>query len=179
MELVPHRSVWRRLFAAERRRLRRRLGAAAVDVRHVGSTAVPGLAAKPVLDIALAVRDLAAVPGLLAPLAELGYEYRGEFGLPGREFFVRGRPRTHHLHVVRHDSGHWRAWLLFRDYLRHHPKEAARYAAFKRRKARQYAHDRAGYTASKAGLVARMLKRAAAEAEKKPRGGHRPPRRRK
>jgi GrpB-like predicted nucleotidyltransferase (UPF0157 family) len=156
--------AWPRLFRRERDRLRRALGKKVIDIEHVGSTAVPGLSAKPVLDIALTVRNLREIRSLLAPLERLGYEYKGLYGLPGRHFFVRGEPRTHHLHFVRADSRHWRVWLLFRDYLREHREEAARYEKFKRGKARRYADDRRMYTASKSSFVERMLRKARAEA---------------
>jgi len=160
---------WPQLFRRECARLRRALRKKVVEIEHVGSTAVPGLSAKPVLDIALTVKALGEVKVLVAPLAKLGYEYQGIYGLPGRHFFVRGEPRTHHLHVVRTDSQHWRVWRLFRDYLRRHPDEAAGYEKFKRDKARKYADDRAAYTGSKSRFVARMLKKAREESRRAPR----------
>jgi GrpB-like predicted nucleotidyltransferase (UPF0157 family) len=162
--LSPYDRRWPQLFRRERTRLRRALGRKVLEIEHVGSTAVPGLSAKPVLDLALTVRALREVRGLVAPLAKLGYEYKGLYGLPGRHFFVRGEPRrTHHLHVVRADSRHWRVWKLFRDYLRRHPDEAARYEKFKRSKARKYADNRPAYTGSKSRFVERMLRKAREE----------------
>ncbi|MHC4914716.1 MAG: GrpB family protein [Planctomycetota bacterium] len=158
--LSGYRKEWPGLFKRERTRLRRALGSRVLAVEHIGSTAVPGLAAKPVLDIALAVAALREVPKLVPPLEALGYEYKGLYGLPGRHFFVRGEPRTHHLHVVRAGGRHWRVWLLLRDYLRAHAAEAARYERFKRSRAHRFAADRPAYTSSKSGIVERMLLRA-------------------
>jgi len=162
--LSPYRGEWRRLYRSERARLRRDLGRRFRDIEHVGSTAVPGLSAKPVLDLALTVKDLSKIGRLVKPLEKLGYEYKGEYGLPGRHFFVRGKPVTHHLHFVDVGSEHWRVWLLFRDYLRAHPEEARRYEKFKRAKARKYANDRAAYTGSKSSFVVNMLRKAEKEA---------------
>ncbi len=163
--LSAYNKSWSRLFRSERDRLRRVLGRRIREVEHVGSTSVPGLCAKPVLDLAIAIKDVSKIMRLVKPLEKIGYEYKGEYGLPGRHFFVRGEPVTHHLHFVESGSDHWRVWLLFRDYLRRHPSEAARYEKFKRAKARKYASDRAAYTGSKSAFVEKMLRKAEAEAE--------------
>jgi GrpB-like predicted nucleotidyltransferase (UPF0157 family) len=101
----------------------------------MGSTAVPGLAAKPVIDVSVGLRRLELSPNQIAAVEALGYEYLGENGLPGRLFFRRseGGRRTHHLHVVEMDGKHWHRHRAFRDYLRSHPNEAGRYAAEKLR----------------------------------------------
>ncbi len=164
--LARYRKEWQRLFRSERARLLRALGRRVREVEHVGSTSVPGLSAKPVLDLALTVKDISKVERLLKPLEKLGYEYKGEYGLPGRHFFVRGKPVTHHLHFVVVGSEHWRVWLLFRDYLRAHPEEARRYEKFKRDQARKYAKDRAAYTGSKSSFVVNMLRLAEKEAQR-------------
>jgi GrpB-like predicted nucleotidyltransferase (UPF0157 family) len=168
--LVDYSPEWPRLFEEERARLEVAIGAAAVAIEHIGSTAVPGLAAKPVLDIALALGSLAAVDSLVAPLGALGYRYLGEYGLPGRHFFRKGEPVTHHLHVVEVSGEHWRVWRLFRDYLRGNPEEARRYADFKRELATKHPSDREAYTRSKADFVNDILARAGKE-----NGRYRPP----
>src|SRR5215216_1209207 len=127
VRLAPHAEVWHRMFAQEEARLRAALGGLVAAVEHVGSTAVCGISAKPVLDIAAAVRELADAAEWVAPLEALGYEYRGEHGIPGRHYFTRGEPRTHHLHVVELGGESWRAHLLFRDHLRRHPRVAKEY----------------------------------------------------
>jgi GrpB-like predicted nucleotidyltransferase (UPF0157 family) len=94
-------------------------------------------------------------------MASLGYEYLGEYGIPGRLFFRKGRPRSHHVHAVLHASDLWKRHLAFRDYLRAHPDEAECYAGFKRRRAAEVRGDRDRYTDEKdafaAGVQARAL----------------------
>jgi GrpB-like predicted nucleotidyltransferase (UPF0157 family) len=123
---------WARRFATERERISVALGAAALDIQHVGSTAVPGILAKPILDIAVAVRTFELGYPLVPLLIELGYEYRGENGIARRHYFVRGVPkRTHHLHVLEPGSAQLSRHLGFRDLLRRSPTTAARYSELK------------------------------------------------
>ncbi len=101
-------------------------------VEHIGSTAVPGLVAKPILDLLAGLQPLDVAPGVAA-MEALGYEYLGEYGIPGREFFRKGGDaRTHHVHAVELGGPQWVRHVAFRDYLRAHPDEAARYGAAKR-----------------------------------------------
>jgi len=166
--LADYSPAWPRLFEAERGRLEAALGGAAMAIEHIGSTAVPGLPAKPIIDIAAAVASLETVGALVAPLERLGYRYLGEYGLPGRHFFEKGAPVTHHVHVVEVAGEHWKVWKLFRDYLRGHPQEAGQYAGFKRELARKYAADRDAYTRSKSEFVGSILKKAGKTARYKP-----------
>ena len=135
IEIVQYDSRWPRLYEEEAHRVRRALGPAVVEMEHMGSTAVPGLAGKPVIDISVALRPLRLDSAQIAAMEGLGYEYLGEHGLPGRLFFRRneGGKRTHHVHIVEWDGEHWHRHHAFREYLRHHPQEAADYAAEKRR----------------------------------------------
>ena len=158
--LVDYCDDWPRLFEEERARLAAALGGRAERIEHIGSTSVRGLPAKPVLDIAIAVGNLAVVQSFVEPLAELGYAYRGEYGLPGRLFFTRGSPVTHHVHAVERGSEHWRVWRRFRDYLRSHVDECARYAAVKLDLAERYASDRDAYTQSKSEYIVSVLEKA-------------------
>ena len=139
-------------WAAEFRRERDRLGGALpaeADIRHVGSTAVPGVPAKPILDILVGVRCFEDAAAFIEPLERLGYTYRGENGIARRHYFVRGEPRTHHLHMVEHGSAMWIETLLFRDFLRSSHDAAREYAAAKRRLAEQYAENRKAYQKAK------------------------------
>lgn len=130
-------------------------------VEHVGSTAVPGMSAKAIIDLALAVTCEITAPELREKLAVIGYRWMGDFGLPGREFFRKGNPTDVHLHVVQAGSEHWRAWLLFRDFLRDNPDWFRRYESEKSRLARLFANNRAAYTQAKGKIVREVL--AAAE----------------
>ena len=151
---------WAALFEQEKQRLQTALGGHALAIEHVGSTSVPGLAAKPIIDIAVAIADLSKVADCVAPLAELGYHYKGEYGLAGRHYFNKGNPRTHHLHMALPTSDHWRNHLLFRDYLRRHPETVAEYASLKRKLAAQFQSDIERYTDSKAPFISGVLEAA-------------------
>ena len=162
--LVDYCSEWPRLFEKERAALSSALGECVLEIEHIGSTSIPGLPAKPILDIAIAVEKLAVVENFVAPLAALGYTYKGEYGLPGRLFFAKGSPVTHHVHAVERTSEHWCVWRLFRDYLRTHVDECARYAAVKLELAERHAADRDAYTRSKSEYVTSIVKKAQDEA---------------
>ena len=152
---------WPEAFEAVRAHLWPAVEPVAVRVEHVGSTAVPGLAAKPVIDVDVVVPDEEAVPRAVAALETLGHEHRGDLGIPGRQAFssVPGLPE-HHLYVVVLDSPAHRDHVDLRDYLRTHPEQAQRYALEKRRLAHLLATDREAYVDGKAWLVRELLLRA-------------------
>jgi GrpB-like predicted nucleotidyltransferase (UPF0157 family) len=159
--VVAHRPEWRGLYERERRALLECVGHLAVDVQHVGSTAVAGLDAKPIIDIALAVTSAEDVPRLLRPLEGLGYIYRGDAGSAGGHLFVKESApevRTHHLHVVSVDDPQWREWLLFRDELRANEALRASYSDLKKGLQERYTDDRKGYTEAKNAFVERVVR---------------------
>lgn len=160
VKLSAYTRQWSVRFASEQRRLARRLTGIRYRVEHIGSTAVPGLDAKPIIDMAVQIPSFRRLPLCIRRLEAAGYAYKGEYGLPGRHFFVRGDPVTHHLHLVADGSRHWDDWIAFRDYLRARPDEVRRYDALKKRLARRYKHDRDAYTRAKTPCVNRMLARA-------------------
>lgn len=157
IRLVPFDPEWPRLFAAERARLAAAAGGLFLDIQHVGSTAVPGLIAKPIIDIAAAVRDFDEAAACVAPIVALGYAYRGENGIPRRHYFDGGTPTLFHLHVLEIRGLDWHEHLLFRDYLRDHPEAVREYARLKEDLAQRYAGDRPGYTDAKAPFIRRIL----------------------
>ncbi|MGF1514737.1 MAG: GrpB family protein [Elainellaceae cyanobacterium] len=133
-------------------------------IEHFGSTAVPGLAAKPIIDVLVGVRSLERARQMaVSPLKQLGYAYWKENPDPQRMFFVKGLPpngpRTHHVHMVEPSSPLWKR-LVFRDYLRQHPDEAARYAHLKRQLAQRFAGDREAYTAGKTTYIESVMQKA-------------------
>jgi GrpB-like predicted nucleotidyltransferase (UPF0157 family) len=139
-----------------------------VRVEHVGSTAVSGLEAKPILDIVVAVRDLADAASIETRLAPLGYVHEQEHDMPGRLFFVKRTPdymSTHHVNVTELGTDCWFTHVAFRDYLREHPDAHAEYLDLKRLLARRHAHERSAYTAAKAPFIERILALAAVERE--------------
>ncbi|MGH2994701.1 MAG: NAD-dependent protein deacylase [Gaiellaceae bacterium] len=133
VDVVDYEPAWPRLYEEEAARVSEALGDAVVAIEHMGSTSVPGLASKPVIDISVGLRSLELSPREIAAMERLGYEYLGEFGLPGRLYLRKGRERrTHHVHAVEWGGEHWHRHRAFREYLRAHPEEAAGYAEEKR-----------------------------------------------
>jgi GrpB-like predicted nucleotidyltransferase (UPF0157 family)/predicted kinase len=132
-------------------------------VEHIGSTSVPGLAAKPVIDIDVAVASPNDVPTAIERLRSLGYLYQGDKGIKGREAFMwPSGARPHHLYVVVQGNESHRKHIAFRNYLRDHPEVARDYAALKTRLAEQHGDDRLGYTDAKTEFVSRALREARA-----------------
>ncbi len=150
------------MFAVEARLLRHTLGATLIEVEHIGSTSVPGLASKPIIDILAVVRRLSELDAHHDALVALGYEPMGEFGIAGRRFFAKGGDvhRTHHMHAYEPGHAEIAAHLDFRDYLRAHPEQARRYAALKAQLAERHRHDIDAYIAGKGPLVRELLDRA-------------------
>lgn len=164
IELCAYNPDWARLYAEERRRIEAALDGALLRVEHIGSTAIPGLSAKPIIDLMVGLRHLDDAAACFEPLARLGYGYiqRYETVLPHRRFFVKqtGTVRTHNLHMVELDSDFWVEHLLFRDYLRQHPEAARMYENLKRDLAEQFSDSREQYSSAKSDFVASILERA-------------------
>jgi GrpB-like predicted nucleotidyltransferase (UPF0157 family) len=134
-ELTPYQSIWVDHFNREADRIRTALGDKALQIEHVGSTSIPGMAAKPVIDIMVAVEKLTLSSDLILPLVSIGYEYFPVDTVPGRMFFAREvRPeiRTHHLNLAEKGSTFWGNQLLFRDYLRKNDRLASEYIQLKK-----------------------------------------------
>lgn len=162
VQLAEPNPDWPRQFNAAATELRSAMADATCVVEHIGSTAMPGLCAKPVLDLLLGVKELAAIEVRMTALAMLGYRYRPDYEdqLPQRRYFVRdasaGLPRIH-LHGLVADGEHWRAHLAFRDALRNDRALAQRYGQLKRELAERHAADKAAYTAAKAPFIFEVL----------------------
>ncbi len=161
VELVPYSAAWPAAFQAIEGELRAAFAPARVAIEHIGSTAVDGLVAKPVIDVLLGAGSLEAVEQRIDALAALGYAYRPacEQQIPERRYFVRSRAGELrvHLHAVVQDAPLWRSHLAFRDALREDPALRAAYQTLKRRLASEHADDKARYTAAKAPFVQRVL----------------------
>lgn len=158
VKLARYADGWRRKFQAEARRLAARLAPRRYRIEHIGSTSVPGLDAKPIIDIAVRIPSFRTLDAWIDLLIRAGYEYKGEYGLPGRHFFTRGAPVTQHLHLVTHGATHWEDWLLFRDFLRVNHDAAEQYNRTKRELARRFSRDRAAYTRAKSPLVRKLMR---------------------
>ena len=161
VELKDHSSRWKGLFEVEMAFIGQALGPLAISIEHVGSTAVPGMRAKPVIDI------LVTVERLRLEDVEKGLEAMGYVHVPmddaERLFFRKGMPRTHHLHLVRHGGEEHRKHVLFRDRLIAHPEEAAEYQRLKEDLAQRFREDRQAYSEGKDDFIAKILDRAARE----------------
>jgi GrpB-like predicted nucleotidyltransferase (UPF0157 family) len=158
VELVDHDPSWAELFEAEKGQISAIFDGRAVAIEHVGSTSVPDLCAKPIVDVLVGLRELELSDADVESMRSLGYEYLGEYGLPGRLFF-RKEPRTHHVHVVAHGGEHWERQLMFRDALRSDAEERQRYDEFKRRLAAE-GHPRDVYTELKTPFIREVEARA-------------------
>lgn len=167
--IVPYDPQWPVIFEALKNVYRSALGGLAVEIEHVGSTAVPGLAAKPIIDVDVVIPSREMLSDAIRRLADLGYRHQGDLGVPGREAFAADGaddvPRdgsgrhwpAHHLYVCASDCQELHRHLLFRDWLRTHPAGAAEYGILKQHLAQIYRDDRDGYTEAKTGFVAAAL----------------------
>jgi GrpB-like predicted nucleotidyltransferase (UPF0157 family) len=163
--VVEYNPEWPRLYAVEKARILAAIGPWVSGIEHVGSAAIPGLAAKPILDILVGLRNLADAFPCIPRMEGLGYEYVPEYEkeLPMRRYFRKGPPenRTHHVHMVENGSDFWVAHLRFRDFLRDHPEDARRYEALKRDLVARFENERDAYTASKAEFIKSIVGKAA------------------
>ena len=155
--LVPYDSRWPSLFEAERERLVRLFPTQFLGIQHFGSTAIPGIPAKPIIDLLAGVESMAVADSLVEPLVSSNYTTSAEFNatLIDRRWFMRwanGR-RTHHLHVVVFGGTEWRRRLRFRDVLRSNTELAHRYALLKKELATLHSIDREAYTRAKSEFV--------------------------
>jgi GrpB-like predicted nucleotidyltransferase (UPF0157 family) len=160
VRVVSYNPAWPRLFEAESRRLATELMGCgiALQIEHSGSTSVPGLAAKPVLDMLAGRTADSDRTAIIDAISNAGYSYRGEQGIPGRDFFRRGSPRQYHLHLTIVGSTFWSEHRAFRDYLRSHPDAARAYAELKQRLAERYPRDREAYTNGKTDFIRSVIR---------------------
>ena len=156
---------WPLKYERERKAIAEILDGNGISIYHIGSTSVPGLAAKPIIDMMAVVRSLEKVDDARGKFSELGYEYLGEFGIAGRRYFRKGGDeRTHQIHIFQADD--WNnigRHLAFRDYMRAHEKERAEYAKIKTALAQRFPYDIDGYCDGKDAFVREMEKRALLE----------------
>lgn len=155
----PH-ADWPALFAAEAARLRSALGEQVLGLEHYGSTAIPGIKAKPVIDLLVGLDRLETAAGCAPAMLALGYEDAGTDVVPDHHIFGLGEARTHIVHMVAFEGQAWRECLAFRDALRADPALARAYEALKVDLGAQFADDRAAYTDGKGAFVTEIVTRA-------------------
>jgi len=164
VEVVPHDRQWRDVFEAEAKLVAAALGENVVTIHHIGSTAIPNIYAKPVVDLLVEVRDITEVDGRSSAMESLGYEVMGEYGIPGRRYFrkdTREGIRTHNIHVFETGSAEVERHLAFRDYMIAHPEDAQRYSKLKRKLAEENPQSIDGYMDGKDSFIKEMDRRAA------------------
>ena len=163
VRLEEYNLEWPKLFAKEKRLLLQTFGDRIIAIEHIGSTSIPGLIAKPIIDINIAVESLGDILDFITKLQELDYEYIPERRFSDRQFFPKGPPekRTHHLNLVEitSDTG-WKNQLLFRDYLREHEDVRNAYAKLKKELAEKYSDNREEYTERKSPFVIAVIEKA-------------------
>lgn len=157
VQISQYDASWPRLYAQEASRIRAAMGRLLLDIQHVGSTSIPGMQAKPIIDIAIAVSSFEESVVCVPDVEALGYTYRGEYGIPRRHYFVKGNPRTHHLHIVENGSREWQTHLLFRNTLRADATLLRRYAELKQRLAREFSKDRQAYQDGKREFISEVI----------------------
>ncbi len=148
VEVVPPDPKWRSRFEQEAQAIAPHLASNLVAIHHIGSTSIPGIYAKPIIDILIEVQDIHRVDQPAGGLQSLGYEAMGEFGIPGRRYFRKDNEqgdRTHHVHIFQVGDPEIKRHLDFRDYLRSQPEIAQTYSELKRRLAAAHPHDIEAY----------------------------------
>ena len=155
IEVVPYNPAWSTMFSAEAAKIAAVLGDQVVATLHIGSTAIPGIKAKPIIDLLVVVQDIERIDDYHEAMEGLGYEPMGEHGIPGRRFYRKpGKDtRTHHVHVYAQGHSEVQRHLDFRDYLRAHPLDAQAYSRLKERLAVKFPDDADRYVQGKSALI--------------------------
>lgn len=154
IEVYSYDEKWKQMFKEEAAKLQIIFGNEIVDIHHIGSTSVPGLKAKPIIDIMPVVRDINSVDNYNISMQEIGYEPKGENGIPKRRYFQKGgENRTHHVHIYQTGSYEIKRHLAFRDYLRLHTDDMKKYADLKEELAQKFPYDIESYINGKNCLV--------------------------
>lgn len=162
VELENYNKNWKKEFEKEKKLLKKIFGDDAIDIQHVGSTAIPGLKAKPIIDIALAVENLDIALKHREELEKEDYNFRGNAGVEGRYFFAKGKEenRTHYLHIEPINSSNWESHILYKKYLLNNPDTIVEYEKLKEELAEKYPNDRKKYTEGKNNFIQNILKKA-------------------
>ena len=160
VKLSQYRPVWAWEFEVEKQCLMDVLGSKVIDIQHIGSTSIPGLVAKPIIDLSIGIRRFKDAEKLIKPLAKLGYRFDRKF--QHQRFFAKGPDarRTHYLHLMRFGGKKWKSDKLFRNYLRAHPRRIAAYAALKEKLAKRFPNERQKYSDGKDQFIKETLRMA-------------------
>lgn len=163
VEVVPDNPRWRNAFAAEAKHIGTALGENVVAIHHIGSTAIPDIYAKPVIDLLVEVENITEVDERSSTMEALGYEAMGEFGIPSRRYFRKDNQegiRTYQIHVFDAGSAQIDRHLAFRDYMIAHPEDARKYSELKRKLAKEHSQSIDGYMDGKDGFIKEIDRKA-------------------
>ena len=161
VEVVSYNSNWKRMYKEESEKIKNILNDIIVDIHHIGSTAIPGIKAKPVIDILVEVKDIEAVDRYNNKMEELGYEVMGEYGIPKRRFFRKGEnKRTHHIHIFQVGNEEIERHINFKEYLIAHPDKAREYSKLKEKLANKYTYGAENYTNGKNDFIKEIDRKA-------------------
>ncbi len=168
IEVVPHSPNWSKLFEVEAEKISTLWSQEVIAIYHIGSTAILKISAKPIIDMLVEVRDIKKIDDFNSGMTELGYEPKGEFGIPRRRFFIKGDDitRSHHVHTFQTGNPEIERHLNFRDYLIAHPEEAQAYSCLKEELAKQFPADIEGYMAGKDKFIKEIDRKAEAWKER-------------
>lgn len=161
IDVVSYNPEWKEEYVKEESKLKNIFKDELLNIQHIGSTSIPGICAKPVIDILVVVRDINKVDILEDEMLKTGYFAKGEYGIKGRRFFVKGQiNRTHNVHI--YQLGHYEIsnHLNFRDYLINHPEEAKNYEKLKKELSEEFKQDIDGYNEGKASFIKDTIRKA-------------------
>jgi len=160
VRLVRHNEKWHAIFSKTKRQLIKVIGKYIIDIQHVGSTAIKGIYAKPILDIAIAVKNKNSIDKFKHKLEKIGYEYRGDGKQDGGVLFVKSSDpevRIQHLHFIEINDIQWKNYINFRDYLNRNKKIALQYSKLKKELEKKFANNRKAYTKAKNEFIDKIL----------------------
>jgi len=159
VEVLPHDSIWKQEFKEEANKIKEIFEGIFIEIHHIGSTAIPLVKTKPIIDIMVEVKDINKVDSYNKQMEKLGYEALGEYGIPKRRFFQKGgNDRTHHVHIFENGNPQIKRHIDFRDYLISHPKIAGKYSHLKEKLAKKYRYDIDKYQEGKDGFIKKIDK---------------------
>lgn len=159
--VVSYNPNWKDMYKEESEKIENMLNDIIIDIHHIGSTAIPGIKAKPVIDILVEVKNIEGVDQYNHKMKELGYEAMGEYGIPKRRFFRKGEnKRTHHIHIFQTGNEEIERHINFKEYLIAHPDKAREYSKLKEKLSNKYTYDVKNYTNSKSDFIKEIDKKA-------------------
>lgn len=159
VKLVPHKDEWAILFEEEKKILQDNLGSKVLEVEHFGSTAIPNIPAKPIMNICIKIDSFEKIFDLKNKLSEIGYQYKPTDHFDDHELFFKEENGevTHHLHFMSVSGKNWQKAILFKNYLLENPEEARKYGHFKLQLARRFPNDRKAYGEGKNQYIKAIL----------------------